>query len=303
MSDRQLYVYVDLDGAPVLVGRLWARVRKGRESATFEYDDTWLKHPQKFALEPALALGRGPQHTPAGREIFGAMGTPLLIVGDAFLFSERNAAKHARTAARHTPSSSPNLTMAISHDLGPCASQKEGGPYLASQVNIPPLMELKELLGAAMRFDADDDNDADLKLLLAPGSSLGGARPKASIIDRDDHLTIAKFPKRDDTIPVSPWEATALSLAAKARIKTTDWRMETVAGRSVLLVRRFDRRDGQRIPFLSAMSMLGAADGDQHSYMEIADAIRQYGANAGEDFVQLWRRVIFNTDQQRRSFA
>jgi serine/threonine-protein kinase HipA len=297
MSDRQLYVYVDLDGAPVLVGRLWARVRKGRESATFEYDDTWLKHPQKFALEPALALGRGPQHTPAGREIFGAMGDSAPDRwGRVLIQREERRKARADGRAPHTLFESDYL-LAVG-DLARLGAlrftEKEGRPYLASQVNIPPLMELKELLGAAMRFDADDDNDADLKLLLAPGSSLGGARPKASIIDRDGHLTIAKFPKHDDTIPVSPWEATALSLAAKAGIKTTDWRMETVAGRSVLLVRRFDRRDGQRIPFLSAMSMLGAADGDQHSYMEIADAIRQYGANAGEDCVQLWRRVIFN---------
>lgn len=130
MSDRQLYVYVDLDGAPVLVGRLWARVRKGRESATFEYDDTWLKHPQKFALEPALALGRGPQHTPAGREIFGAMGDSAPDRWGRVLI-QREERRHARTAARHTPSLSPTISwrLAISHDLGPCASpKKRGGP-------------------------------------------------------------------------------------------------------------------------------------------------------------------------------
>ena len=169
-----------------------------------------------------------------------------------------------------------------------------GGRFLASQTNIPPLIRLAELLGAAMRVDADDASDEDLKLLLAPGSSLGGARPKASIIDRDGHLAIAKFPKHDDEIAVSPWEATALSLAAKAGITTTEWRLENVAKREVLLLRRFDRRGGQRIPFLSAMSMLDAADGDQHSYLEIADAIRQYGASAEEDCAQLWRRVVFN---------
>jgi serine/threonine-protein kinase HipA len=173
-------------------------------------------------------------------------------------------------------------------------AEAPGGPFLANQVNIPPLLRLGKLLGAAMRLDADDASDDDLKLLLAPGSSLGGARPKASVIDRDGRLTIAKFPKHDDLIPVSPWEATALSLAAKAGIRTTEWRLETVADRNVLLLRRFDRQDGQRIPFLSAMSMLDALDGEQHSYMEIADAIRQYGASAEEDCAQLWRRVVFN---------
>jgi serine/threonine-protein kinase HipA len=208
MSDRQFYVYVDLNGEPVLVGRLWARVRKGRESASFEYDETWRKHPQKFALEPALVLGRGPQHTPAGREIFGAMGDSAPDRWGRVLI-QREERRKARSDGRapHTLFES-DYVLAVS-DLARLGAlrfaEQEGGPYLASQANIPPLMELKELLGAAMRFDADDDSDADLKLLLAPGSSLGGARPKASIIDRDGHLTIAKFPKHDDMIPVSPW--------------------------------------------------------------------------------------------------
>jgi serine/threonine-protein kinase HipA len=146
-----------------------------------------------------------------------------------------------------------------------------------------------------MRLDSDDATDDDLKLLLAPGSSLGGARPKASIIDRDGRLAIAKFPKHDDLVPVSRWEATALTLAAKAGIPTPEWRIENVADRNVLLLHRFDRKsNGQRIPFLSAMSMLDAVDNDLHSYLEIADALRQYGADPGQDCPQLWRRVVFN---------
>lgn len=297
MSDRQLYVYVDLQGQSHFVGRLWSRVRKGRESATFEYNDVWLKHPQRFALEPALALGRGPQHTQAGRLIFGAIGDSAPDRWGRVLI-QREERRKARAENRQPRSLFEADYLLAVGDLARQGAlrfaEAMDGPFLAAQANIPPLLRLAELLGAAMRVDADDASDDDLKLLLAPGSSLGGARPKASIIDRDGHLAIAKFPKHDDEIPVSPWEATALSLAARAGIPTTEWRLDTVAKREVLLLRRFDRRAGLRIPFLSAMSMLDAADGDQHSYLEIADAIRQYGASAEEDCAQLWRRIVFN---------
>ena len=171
---------------------------------------------------------------------------------------------------------------------------KEGGPFLADGVQIPPLIRLSALLNAALRVTADKDTDEDLKLLLAPGLSLGGARPKVSVIDRDGNLSIAKFPQKNDLVRVSAWEAVALTLAAKAGLPTPDWRLEKVGDRAVLLLRRFDRQVGQRIPFLSAMSMLDAFDGDPRSYLEIADAIRQYGASAEEDCSQLWRRVVFN---------
>lgn len=146
-----------------------------------------------------------------------------------------------------------------------------------------------------MRLSEDDGgSDDDLRLLLAPGSSLGGARPKASVVDRDGQLVIAKFPQHDDLIRVTVWEAVALRLAAQAGIPTPDWRAEKVANRDVMLLRRFDRRGNVRIPFLSAMSLLDATDNEPHSYMEIADALRQYGAKADEDCAQLWRRIVFS---------
>jgi serine/threonine-protein kinase HipA len=162
------------------------------------------------------------------------------------------------------------------------------------------------LLGAALHITADGGSDEDLKLLLAPGSSLGGARPKASVIDRDGQLAIAKFPQHGDLIPATQWEAVALALAADAGIATPEWRMEDAAGRAVLLLRRFDRVNAQRIPFLSAMSMLDAEDNEPRSYLEIADALRRYGARPEEDCAQLWRRIvcsvlISNTDDHLRN--
>jgi serine/threonine-protein kinase HipA len=152
----------------------------------------------------------------------------------------------------------------------------------------------------------DSDTDEDLRLLLAPGSSLGGARPKASVRDRDRHLAVAKFPHKGDEIDTVRWEALALSLAGKAGVPVPAWRVEDVAGRSVLLLRRFDRVSAVRVPFVSALSMLGANDNEMRSYLEFVDALRQYGAAPKEDMRALWRRIVFsilisNTDDHLRN--
>jgi serine/threonine-protein kinase HipA len=187
-------------------------------------------------------------------------------------------------------------------------SLEDGGPYLTPQdkQSIPPLIELPRLLSAAERYLDDDETAEDLKILLASGSSLGGARPKASVRDTDGSLAIAKFPKKDEEFNVVVWEAVALTLAEKAGIKTAGWRLETIMDKPVLILRRFDRIDGYRVPFLSAMSMLVAKDHDPHSYLEIAYAITQHGANPNDDLEELWRRIVFtviisNTDDHLRN--
>lgn len=187
-------------------------------------------------------------------------------------------------------------------------AREPGGPFLAAAdtVPIPPLVELPRLLSAADHVVGDSESDEDLRLLLTPGSSLGGARPKASVRDRDGHLAIAKFPHKDDDYNIVLWEAVALSLAEKAGIPVAPWRIETIAGRATLLMRRFDR-DGQiRIPFLSAMSMLGANDNETRSYLEFVDVLRQHGAAPKKDMHMLWRRIVFsvlisNTDDHLRN--
>jgi len=308
--DRTLLVYVDLDGAPHRVGRLWARSRRGKESATFEYDAAWLGNPLRFALEPALTLGRGPHHTAAGRLIFGAIGDSAPDRWGRALI-QRDERRKAREEKR-----APRTLLEVDYLLGVSDiarqgalrfAEQEGGFFLAVGVQIPPLIRLPALLNAAMRLSEDDGGtDDDLRLLLAPGSSLGGARPKASVVDKDGELAIAKFPQHGDVLPVTLWEAVALKLAAQAGVPTPDWRLEKVTDRDVLILRRFDRRGQIRIPFLSAMSLLNAADNEQHSYMQIADALRQYGAKADKDCAQLWRRIVFsilisNTDDHLRN--
>jgi serine/threonine-protein kinase HipA len=297
VTDRQVLVYVDLEGRPHLVGRLWARVRKGRESATFEYDAAWLMHPVRFALEPALVLSHGPYHTAVGRRIFGAIGDSAPDRWGRTLI-QREERRRAREEKR-----TPRTLGEVDYLLGVSDiarqgalrfAENEGGPFLAASVQIPPLVKLSELLNAALRLTADSGSDEDLKVLLAPGSSLGGARPKASVMDREGHLAIAKFPQQGDLVRVTLWEAVALTLSDRAGIRTPKWRVEDVGGRAVLLLRRFDREHEQRIPFLSAMSLLDAADHESRSYLEIADGLRRYGARPVEDCAHLWRRIVLN---------
>ncbi len=309
--DRDVLVYVDLQGAPCLVGRLWARLRKDRENATFEYDPSWLAHGERFSLEPALKLGPGPFHTPSDKPLFGAIGDSAPDRWGRVLM--RRAERRRADREGRTPRTVREIDYLLLVDdearQGALRfSEKEGGPFLAEHgaVKIPPLIELPKLLSAAEHVVADKDSDEDLKLLLAPGSSLGGARPKASVRDRDGHLAIAKFPNKGDEVNTVAWEAVALTLAAKAGIPVPEWRLESVGNKPVLLLRRFDREGSTRIPFLSAMSMLDARENETRSYLEFVDALRQHGAAPKQDMEALWRRIVFsilisNTDDHLRN--
>jgi serine/threonine-protein kinase HipA len=297
--ETQLLVYIDLQGETHLVGTLWARSNRGRQSASFEYHDEWLNNPVRFALEPALTVGKGPYHTGAARSLFGGIGDSAPDRWGRVLI-QREEARKAREENRAA-----RTLLEVDYLLGVSDVTRQGalrfakekaGPFLAATkgVQVPPLVRLAQLLNAALLVSADKESDEDLKLLVAPGSSLGGARPKASVLDNDGNLLIAKFPQHGEKSPIPLWEAVALKLASAAGIPTPEWRVEQIGDLSVLLLRRFDRENGERIPFLSAMSLLGAADNETHSYMEIADALRQHGARPNKDCEQLWRRMVFN---------
>ena len=311
MMDREVLVYVDLQGTPYLVGQLWARMRKDRESATFEYDKGWLAHTERFSLEPALKLGPGPFHTPSDKPLFGAIGDSAPDRWGRVLMRRAERRRAEREGGPPRTLREIDYLLMVDDEARQGAlrfSEREGGPFLAEHgpAKIPPLIELPRLLSAAEHVIDDKDSDDDLRLLLAPGSSLGGARPKASVRDRDGHLVIAKFPNRGDEVNTVLWEAVALTLAAKAGIKVPAWRLETVAEKPVLLLRRFDREKGTRIPFVSAMSMLDARDNEARSYLEFVDILRQHGATPKEDMHALWRRIVFsilisNTDDHLRN--
>jgi len=297
--ERQVFVYVDLAGVPHLVGRLWGRVRKNKEGATFEYADAWQENPNRFSLEPALKLGPGPFHTTADTQMFGAIGDSAPDRWGRALMRrmERRRAEREGQAPRTLHEMDYLLLVDDQARAGALRfAETEGGSFLAQEEakRIPPLVALPKLLAAAEHVIDETDTDEDLQLLFAPGSSLGGARPKASVREKDGQLAIAKFPHKDDEISTVVWEAVAFTLAHKAGIPVPDARVEAVGKKPVLLLRRFDRDGKRRIPFLSAMSMLGAKDNETHSYLEIVDALRQNGAAPKADIEVLWRRIVFN---------
>jgi serine/threonine-protein kinase HipA len=311
MSDPTAVVYVDIHGATRLVGRLFVNQARGRDTAAFEYDEGWISAADRFALEPALVVSAGAHYTAPGRTLFGALGDSAPDRwGQTLLRRE----ERRRAKAEGRP---PRTLRDVDFLLGVTDivrqgalrfATREGGEFLApeTRMGVPPLVELPRLLAATDRFLADEESAEDLRLLIAPGSSLGGARPKASVRGRAGTLLIAKFPKRDDEYRVVAWEAVALDLAKRAGIPVEKFRLGSLAGRDVLLVQRFDRNGRERVPFLSAMSMLGSADGEQRSYQEIADALRMHGADPRADLPDLWRRMVLsvlisNTDDHLRN--
>lgn len=299
MSNRKVHVYVELDENLHYVGQLWSRSTRGKEGASFQYDQEWLNHQERFAIEPALELTDGAYHTEPNRNIYGSIGDSAPDRWGRILM-KRAAARLARQANKQ-----PHTLTEIDYLIGVYDETRQGalrfcdtlgGPFLQhSNANpIPPLIELPKLLTATENLLEDKESDEDLRLLLAPGSSLGGARPKASVRDRDGHLAIAKFPRKDDEYSTVLWEAVALSIASKAGIRVPEWRIEFIANKPTLIVRRFDRNFTKRIPFLSAMSMIGASDNEYHSYLEIVDALKFHGAFPEKDGIELWKRIVFN---------
>lgn len=300
--EREIFVYIDLGGEPFLVGRLWTRVRGKKESASFEYDKEWLSNPKKFSLEPALMLSSGSFHTGGDKPIFGAIGDSAPDRWGRALMrrAERRRAKEQKETPRTLFEGDYLLMVNDFTRQGALRFSLEiDGPFLAAGegMNIPPLVELPKLLSAADSIADESETAEELRLLLAPGSSLGGARPKASVLDSDGKLLIAKFPHKEDEIDAVRFEALALDLAKRSGLMVPKWRIEKIGRKHILLLSRFDRTgtgSKERIPFLSAMSMLDAKDNESHSYLEIADALKMYGAKPKEDLRQLFTRMVFN---------
>lgn len=290
MSSKEILVFITLGTETFLVGKLYCYNNKGRESASFEYDKVWLNNPERFALEPVLTLTNGQQHTE--KALFGSIGDSAPDRWGRILMQRANKTNKTLFELDYLLGVNDFIRQ------GALRFSTDGINFLAENKNnsIPPLVKLPDLLYASEKFLEKNETSEDLKLLLAPGSSLGGARPKASIIDKDGSLAIAKFPRKDDDFDMVSWEAVALKLAQIAKITTTYFRLEKILNKSVLIVKRFDRINNNRIPFISAMSMLNASDNDkiQYSYIDIAYSIMEYGINPEKDLEELWRRMVFN---------
>jgi serine/threonine-protein kinase HipA len=291
-------VHLSLEGETRQIGRARSNRVRGKETILFEYTEEWLKDADRFELEPGLPLTRGGFAPPDGQSIHGTLGDSAPDTWGRRLMqrAERRQAEREGRAVRTLLESDYLLGVSDESRLGALRFRRsDGQAFLAeSSRGIPALVELGRLLQCTDRILRDEETDEDLLMIFAPGSSLGGARPKASVLDQHGRLSIAKFPKESDEYSIETWEEIALRLAERAGIPTPHHELLEVAGRSVLLSRRFDRANGQRIPFLSAMALLGAKDGQTGSYPEMVDALARHGSQAKKDARALYRRVAFN---------
>ena len=297
MAD-DIEVFVDFAPGLKRVGILHRQPRRGSEVISFEYHPDWLTEKVRFSLEPALTLNRGAFVPARGQQIFGSIGDSAPDTWGRRLMqrAERRRAEREGRAVRTLMEIDYLLGVSDISRLGGLRFRRTGEEQFQSPTaaGVPAMIELERLLQITERILRDEETDEDLQMIFAPGSSLGGARPKASVLDPRGRLSIAKFPKETDEYSIEVWEAIAMQLAARAGIRTPEHELITVAEKPVLLSRRFDRDGGTRIPFLSALSMMSLKDGDHGSYPELVDILTQYGAEASTDAQQLYRRMVFN---------
>lgn len=296
MSDIE--VHIDLNGTTRPIGIAHANQARGNETVVFEYRDTWLADPERFSIEPALVLTPGGFAPPQGQAIFGSLGDSAPDTWGRRLMQrvERRLADQEKRQVRTLTETDYLLGVSDATRLGALRFRRVGEDAFQAPVRagVPAVIELGRLLQVTERILRNEETDEDLQMIFAPGSSLGGARPKASIIDQYSHLSIAKFPKETDEYSVETWEEIALRLAKRAGIATPHHELVEVAGKAVLLSRRFDRVGETRVPFLSAMAMTGSKDGERGSYPEIVDSLTEHGARAKADASELYRRVAFS---------
>jgi len=291
-------VDIELDGRTRPVGRLRRHAGRRGESATFEYADAWLDGPERFAIDPALPLGRGTFAPARGRAVPAAIDDTAPDSWGRRLMQRAERLAATREGRRVRTLGAVDYLLGVSDEsrLGALRLRlpDEAVHHASNGTGVPPLIDLGKLLNSTDRILRDEGTEADLALVLAPGSSLGGARPKASVRDAHGRLSVAKFPKDEDGYSLETWEAITLSLARTAGIPTPDTELLHIDGRAVLLSRRFDRVGETRLPFISAMTLTGAVDGEPGSYPDIVDALSSSGASTGRDAAALYRRVAFN---------
>lgn len=303
-----IYVYAHWVGMPEpqLIGTLSAHFAKRKKAFSFEYDKQWLKSGNQFLLDPDIQLYSG-QQFPNGKENFGVFLDSMPDTWGRTLMKRRVAQQAKENNEKAATLYDIDYLLGVYDEsrMGALRFKKKlDGPFLDNNNETPtlPLSSVRELQQAANSFENDDNNEEAKKwlaILMAPGSSLGGARPKANILDENKELWIAKFPSKNDTIDKAAWEYLAYLLATKAGINMAPCRIEKIAGNyNTFFTKRFDREKGERIHFASAMTMTGNNEDtirdNTASYLDLAEFISNYGANVEENLHQLWRRIIFN---------
>ena len=296
MSDVE--VHLDWEGTTSQIGILRRHSGRGKETVTFEYVQEWIENKSSFSIEPALPVGAGTFAPSHGREIFGTIGDSAPDTWGRQLMRrrERRAAEREGRAIRTLFETDYLLGVSDEARLGAIRLRHAGDDIFQApqERGVPGLIALGDLLQASERVLRGEETDEDLQMIFAPGSSLGGARPKASVLDQHGNLSIAKFPKEADEYCLERWESIALQLAGMAGLNVSQNELVVANDKPVLLSMRFDRKDDHRIPFLSAMSMTEHKDGEHGSYLEMVDGITAYGATATSDRSELFRRMVFN---------
>lgn len=294
MTDT-IEIYIDHAGETHLVGLCRYVAKRRGQSSVFEYAEKWLDNPDAFALDPAnLPLGGGQIYTTSDKSALpGALRDTA-----PDRWGQQLIKRAFRKAGEERVLSEIDYLLAITDQtrIGALRYKRENEDsfdYDIGCYRVPPLIQLPALMNAADAVQTNTETAEDLKLLLNEGSPLGGARPKSAVMDSDGTLAIAKFPKPDDDRSIPHGEVLAMTLATKAGINASAARLQVVAGRPVALIKRFDRKGDQRIPFLSAMSLLGLNDGDEATYTDIAECIRMCSSAPTADLHELWRRIVF----------
>ena len=320
VDKTDIFVYAHWQGMPdpKLLGILSAHQGKGRKSFSFEYDREYLKSKERFLLDPDIGWYAGSQF-PGDKENFGIFLDSMPDTWGRTLM-KRRAVQQAREEEKTAPTLydidfllgvyDPTRMGALRFKLD------QSGPFLDDNDDYPtpPWSSIRELQYGANQLESDASDEEVKKwlaILMAPGSSLGGARPKANILDDKGHPWIAKFPSKNDEIDKALWEYLAYQLALKAGVNMAESKVEKVSGnRHTFFTKRFDRFEGERIHFVSAMTMTGNNEDtirdSPASYLYLAELIQFSGANNTEDLHQLWRRIVFhiaisNTDDHLRN--
>lgn len=320
-NEKTIYVYDDFSfEKPELIGTLYVNVVKGSESYSFAYDDQWLKKTNlSVYLDPELMPYTGRQY-PSGKSIFGLFADSSPDRWGRVLMNKRErivAEKEGRKPAKLYDS---DYLLGVYDETrmgGLRFKSNPDGTFLSDDKTTatPPWATLRSLEEASRNFENDETGLAEkwLQQLIKPGSSLGGARPKATVVDPKNQLWIAKFPSKNDENDTGAWEMVAHDLAGLCGLTVPEAKLEKFSALgSTYLVKRFDRIGNKRVHFASAMTLLGKTDGasaaDGSSYLDIAAFIKANGARPKADLLELWKRIVFNmaitnTDDHLRNHA
>lgn len=318
MSEKEIYVFADyLKHNCELVGTIYVAENRGKELYSFEYSPKWLSKADHL-LDPDLQLYGGRQYVRDDKKIFGVFADSCPDRWGRLLMKRREEIRAKAAGERPKKLLDSDFLVGVYDEArmgGLRFKTSKDGDFISNdkEYATPPWTSLRELEQASVAFENEEESFDEkwIRQLIAPGSSLGGARPKASVMAPDGSLWIAKFPSKHDDFDSGAWEMVTHELALMCGLNVPEARLEKFSKLgSTFLVKRFDRDGDKRIHFSSAMTMLGKKDGadysDGSSYLEIVSFLKANGASPKKDLIELWKRIVFsmavsNTDDHFRN--